>query len=519
MSPRPSKTGIGAADLTALTFCAASLALLTWYYLSLRSAFFDDVFISLHIARNGADHWTWQYFVLMNRPALLGSSPLKIFLLTIAAKITTILGFTGRTFFNAKLVLIVYAPLSWAIWYPFWKKRIAAFACIGAIYFTCALCLDAAVDFEGGLLFCWVATVALLVGEPENHVHKLGWAIPLGFLIRPDAAIPVVAATAVILGGRVLWRIFLAALARGAALGIIWSVLCWLMHVWPIPVTYWVKAALPTLTEEKLMIEVFFERLGLVAASRLLNSSAAATLLGVVFVLSFVLVTVRDGRARLAGFAAVVTSGLLLLHVPSGFWWYYQNDIMVLIGVAMGLLARHRLSEVILTSGIRPVGAFVLAAMLTLLAGKAFVDGPTGWRMDAPSRGQAYAYIGSKAMGDGSYELAGIGNVFIKNPEIGMTSYFSGDKAWLWDSGGLAQPLPDPLVQNSTLRHFFPERLRETALTDVKILASRAHKPLRVVDVWAMDDRDFAKARKKCRYVIEEGAVCSNDFLGQGKPQ
>jgi hypothetical protein len=100
-----------------------------------------------------------------------------------------------------------------------------------------------------------------------------------------------------------------------------------------------------------------------------------------------------------------------------------------------------------------------------------------------------------------------------------MTSYFSGDKAWLWDSGGLAQPLPDPLVQNSTLRHFFPERLRETALTDVKILASRAHKPLRVVDVWAMDDRDFAQARKKCRYVIEEGAVCSNDFLGQGKPQ
>jgi hypothetical protein len=62
--------------------------------------------------------------------------------------------------------------------------------------------------------------------------------------------------------------------------------------------------------------------------------------------------------------------------------------------------------------------------------------------------------LGSKAIGDGSYELAGIGNVFIKNPEIGMTSYFSGDKAWLWDSGGLAQPLPDPLVQNSSLRHF-----------------------------------------------------------------
>src|SRR5205814_1940760 len=139
--------------IAAIVFLLGSFSLLAWYYLASRSAFFDDVFISLHIARNGADHGTWQYFLLMDRAALLASSPLKILLLTVAAKLTTIFGFTGRTFINAKLILVLYAPLSWAMWYPFWKKRTVAFAWLGTVYFACALGLDAAVDFEGGLLF------------------------------------------------------------------------------------------------------------------------------------------------------------------------------------------------------------------------------------------------------------------------------------------------------------------------------------------------------------------------------
>ena len=151
--------------------------------------------------------------------------------------------------------------------------------------------------------------------------------------------------------------------------------------------------------------------------------------------------------------------------------------------------------------------------MAMLLIGKSYSDGPIQWSVDSAHRGQAYMYLGKKALGDGTYDLAGIGQVFIKNPELGMTSYFSGDKAWIWDSGGLAQPLPEPHVQSSPLRYFFPPPLRWTAVTDAKILAARSGKPLHIVDVWAMEDRNFAAARQQCRYVIEEAAVCSNEFM------
>jgi hypothetical protein len=509
MSSASSRNAVVAAFIAA----AASFALLAWYYLKLRHAFFDDVFISLHIARNGADHRNWQYFMLVDRAALLASSPFKIVLLTIAAKLTTIAGFTARSFANAKLMLVVYAPLAWLVWLPFWKRNLAAFFWVGTAYFLCSLSMDAAVDFEGGLLFCWVATLALLLAEPGEHLKELGWVIPLGFLIRPDTAVPVLAATVVLLGTR-LWRRFAVALIpRGVFLVALWGVLCWIMQVWPIPVTYWAKAALPKMVEEKFMIEVFLERLGRVTAERLIDSTALATLTGILILLFFLLAMVRDSRARLAAFVTIVISGLILLRAPAAFWWYYQNDALLLLGVAVGVLARHRITEILSTSNLRAAGAFVMIYMATLLLGRSFADGPIQWSVEPAHRGLAYMYLGTKALGDGSYDLAGIGKVFIKNPELGMTSYFSGDRAWIWDSGGLAQPLDEPNVQSSPLRYFFPPPLRWPALTDAKTLAARSGKPLHIVDVWAMEDRNFAAARQKCGYVIEEGAVCSNEFM------
>jgi hypothetical protein len=244
-----------------------------------------------------------------------------------------------------------------------------------------------------------------------------------------------------------------------------------------------------------------------------MDSTAAATLTGILILLFFLLAMVRDSRARLAAFVTIVISGLILLNAPSAFWWYYQNDALLLLGVAVGVLARHRVSEIVSTSNLRAASAFVVIYMATLLIGKSFSDGPIQWSIEPAHRGQAYIYLGTKALGDGSYDLAGIGKVFIKNPELGMTSYFSGDKAWIWDSGGLAQPLDEPHVQSSPLRYFFPPPLRWPALTDARILAARSGKPLHVVDVWAMEDRNFVAARQKCSYVIEEGAVCSNEFM------
>src|SRR6185295_18803446 len=98
--------------------------------------------------------------------------------------------------------------------------------------------------------------------------------VPLGFLIRPDVAIPVLVAAATILRRGLLIPVAMATLKRGAALLLSWCALCWFMNVWPIPVTYWAKAALPMLVEEKRMIEVFVERLGWMIGYRFLPSAS-----------------------------------------------------------------------------------------------------------------------------------------------------------------------------------------------------------------------------------------------------
>jgi hypothetical protein len=485
-----------------------------WFYLVKRQAFFDDVFIYLHMARNASDFGTWQYFPMVDRPALLASSPVKITLLSIAAWATVLFGHAERTFDSAKLVLVVYAPLAWLMWWPFWRKHSVPFLLLGAAYFALALALDATVDFEGGLLFFWVATLVALTTDSQRNLKAIGWALPIGFLIRPDVAFPVVVAVLVLLGIRQLRPLALHLLLAGAVLGAAWVLLCWIMDVWPIPATYWAKAAIPKIFEEKYMIELFFERVGWVTGFRLLGSPAAATVLGALIVFGFLFATVNDRRAKTVAAVTGLIVIALLYRAPANFWWYYQNVVLAMLGATAGLVLRHSLGAPEnrrLVAAASPL-AFTLFVFVVLMFGKGGQDGPHLWNVSVPSRAQGYQYLASRALGDGTYDLPGIGRVLIKNPEMGMTNYFAGGRGWIWDSAGLAQPLDDPKVSHSPLRHFFPPTVRRSVRDDARILADRAGVPLRVVEVWAMEDRNFEAARKACRYVIVEGAICANDF-------
>jgi hypothetical protein len=502
----------------ALLCLAASFLLLGWYYLSLRQGLLDDVFIYLHVARNGAARGSWQYFTIVDRPALLASSPLKIALLTVASALARLLGFGGATFANAKLVLMLQAPLVWALWYPFWRRRRVAFAWLGVVCFVCGLALDTIVDLDGGLLLCWVATLAASLGGAPLRTRELGWLLPLGLLIRPDSALPVLAAVAVLLGRDDRSSVLRASLLRGGVLAAAWGSVCWLMHVWPIPVTYWGKAALPTLFDEKRMIEACFERLGWVIGHRFLGSDATSVFLGTLVVFGFVLAVARDGRSRLAAMAAVVVAGALQCAAPSNYWWYYENALAAFVGTAVGLLSRSGASPGWRETGSGPVALFAACVLSTLLPSRAFVEPYSTWSMNAPSRAQGYVYLASRAGEHGSYALPGVGSVLIRCMEIGMASYFSGDRAWIWDAGGLAQPLDSVPVTEHVLRNLYPARLREPALADAERLAARAVGTLRVVDVWAMEDRDFATARQTCPHLIEEAAICVSDFRLVGPP-
>lgn len=489
-----------------------SFGLFAWYYLNLRYGFYDDVFIYLHTARNGADYATWQYFPLADRPALLASSPLKLVLLTAAAKTAGFLGYGERTLGNAKLSLVLYAPLGWAMWYPFWRYRKTRFLWLGTTYFVYSLGLDAVVDFEAGLLFTWVATLTALIVESRQPVGALAWVVPLGLFIRPDLAVLVVAVTTVVYKGSLLRQLFVASLTRGALILVCWVTLSFMMRVWPLPVTYWVKAAVPLAFEKQYMIEVLFERIGLQTASRILPSPAFATLLGVLILSGFGIATVRNGRTRLAALVALVVGGLLFSQMPANYWWYYQNLVMILLGVTVGILASSRWLGMLPDAQARWAAAFTVAVSATILAGRGFTDGPTNWRMDAPSFAQGYVYLASKAVGDGTYALPDIGAVFIKSPEIGMISFFSGPAAYIWDAAGLAQPLDADSMLRSPLRYLYPGSLREPAWQEASRLAARSGQPLRVLEVWAMPHRNFDDARRVCRYVIEEGRICANDY-------
>ncbi len=253
-----------------------AFAVFAHFYLKIRHGFFDDTFIYLHIAKNGAESGTWQYFPIVDRPALLASSPLKIVLLTIAAYFAQILGFGARTFYHAKLILVLYAPLPLFLFLPFWPKRkLGTFLFVGAIYFFLACCLNTIVDFEGGLFMFWMISLLLLLQELRSKSSgdvpasqylpgameksaklRFSWILPLGGMIRPDLALPVYLALLVLLPFEAWKELFPTIIKAGLTIGIGWCLLCFVMDVWPIPVTYWTKASMPKLVEQASMLEV-----------------------------------------------------------------------------------------------------------------------------------------------------------------------------------------------------------------------------------------------------------------------
>lgn len=499
----------------ALVALIASMGLLSLFYLTSRQAFFDDVFIYLHIAKNGADFGTWQFFPTVDRPALLASSPLKITVLTIAAWLSNIVGFETRSLFNAKIILIIYSYLAWLIWLPFWRRNGAVFLWVGVVYFLAATALDAVVDFEGGLLFLWGVTMMVSLSENADDNRASAWLIPIGFMIRPDVVLPVAVALAIKMGKEKVVLLVKPVLLATTFLFVTWVFLSWAFDVWFLPVTYWTKSAAPTLFEQRYMLEVFFERIGQVIGGRLVRSSPVmAITVGLAISFGFLLSIISSKRDRVTAVAVLGVSLLLLSRAPSNFWWYYQNIFLLMFGIACGVSLRMSCRvDILRNNANKGAAVFAISAFFLMLAGKAGSDGPLAFSFHSPSRAQGYQYLAERLVGQGIYDLEGVGRVIIKNPEMGITNYFGGEKSWIWDSAGLAQPLDDERVRKSLLKHLYPEKIHRPAIDDAKFLAEKQNLQFRVVEVWAMDDRDFEAARKKCHYVLEEAALCINKYI------
>jgi hypothetical protein len=504
-----------AAQVAAWLALCFALALVSYHYLAVKQSFFDDVFIYLHMARNAVESGTWQYFPVVERHALLASSPFKLVLLTLGTAVASILGFGSRTLGDAQVVLLLTGVIGWLVFAPFWRRHLDLYALTGTVYFLSATAFAAAFDFEGGLLFLWLVTLLRLLSEPACQPRALALLLPLGGLIRPDLALIVYTVLAVVamtdhsvrrrlLEMRLAWLFFVPA---------VWILLALLFSVYPIPVTYWAKAAIPTLVEQASFLQKVFERIGLVMVAPGQISAKSGTTLGVLVVGTFASLSIPRLRVPAAvGIATVAVSVALFGRMPASFWWYYENLLLLMLALLF--------SQVVFESRSKcPVGwtasAFTIVVVMTIAVGsKSLRDSPGIWSFATPDSGRSkgYLFLARHANGDGTYTLPEVGRVLIKNPEMGITSYFTGKGAWIWDGAGLAQPLDMAEVRNSRLRYAYPPRLRLEASEDAQAMVDRVAGRLAVVEVWAMEDRNFEEARKKCRYVIVEGALCINPY-------
>ncbi|WP_028919453.1 hypothetical protein [Pseudoxanthomonas suwonensis] len=510
---RPARLAFGA-QLPAWIAFAAAFAFCAHYYFDLKKGFFDDVYIYLAIARNALDYGTWQYYPgPIEREALLASSPARIFVLAIAAAISKLLGYGDRSLYDAKVTLLISGLVTWAVFAPFWRNRMGAYAWIGAALSFLAVAMDTIFEFEGGLLLLWMATLAMLITDHQKNLRAIGWLLPIGPLIRPDLTLPILILIVIHLAaqqGRLLPQIKAMIIPVGV-LATTWIVLCALLDVWPIPVTYWGKSAIPFLFENESMLSKLAERLG---ASLLLDFGLSPTGFAVAGWTCIVATLIGLGLTRpriswLAIAAMALVYALLFSRMPANFAWYYQNLLSLVFGLVLG--------RAFATTPWTPQRIIAAASAAVLLGGIALGrvpnDGPGQWRTASQSRAQGYLSLAIASTERGTFYLPEIGEFILRNPEIGMISYYSKKPIFQWDSAGLAQPVDDPKVANSSMRHFYPKSLRRLAQADAQQIVDQVGRPLPVLSVWAMEDRNYDAARKACRWVIPHRALCINQDM------
>jgi hypothetical protein len=491
-----------------ITALAIAIALMFAQYLLVKRSHFDDTFIYLHIAQNAIESGTWQYFPNTDRPALLASSPLRIVVLTAATFIAWPLTQGLRTFESAALVLPISAALSCLLFLPFWWRDRSRFLLFAIPYFLFAASFEAVAEFEAGLLYWWVATI---MRDYIDRVNTPLTAIAgvLGFFIRPDVGIVVFTILLLAYGARdELNKARLRAwLIAAAAITISWTALCAALSVWPVPVTYWTKGALPQLFDPNQMISVIAFRLAVAAFGPTTQSLTVSALVSLLWILTFAMIGARSDALR--GWRillATLVATAVLSRLPASYFWYFQNIWIAGSAAAIALVICANKSHAARSIAI----VFACFSLAVPIGSRMLRENDLPWHFDKPSRVQGYLAMAKTFDRAGTIELPGFGRGHLKNPEIGITAYFGGRNSWIWDSAGLAQPHPD--AQESLLRYFYRKRLRKPPAEDILKLTGGA--PAQIFEAWALENRD-PKAHANCLHVLLDGSVCISRILAK----
>jgi hypothetical protein len=149
-------------------------------------------------------------------------------------------------------------------------------------------------------------------------------------------------------------------------------------------------------------------------------------------------------------------------------------------------------------------------ALLALFAPRTGQHGELPWSWDPARDGRTPGYLAlaGRALGDGRYDLPGVGPAILQGPEIGIIAYFSGAAAFQWDTGGLAQAPDHPGIAASPLRLAYPRRLLETGREEALRLGWRDETP--VAAAWAIGAAEVEAARPRCAIVDPDAQLCIN---------
>ncbi|UPG86534.1 hypothetical protein L2Y94_04020 [Luteibacter aegosomatis] len=487
-----------AINLLAFVAVNAVLGYVYYRYVAGRTSFYDDTFIYLHNAANVAEHFDANYYLPADSHALLSSSPLRLFFLSIAAALAK-LWVPLRTLQGAAVVLAVAASLQIAVAGVYWLFSRSSGAAARAwvlliLYWGIGLATHSFFEMEGSIVL--IALAALAEAVCRRHAFAMGAFAMVAILARPDLGILgcVFALTAISQRPITSW-------IRGASLGfavvaIVYVGLCLATRVYFIPTTVWAKllsGQSHQFTDERFLTSLP-GRMGAVLTGMNYRATLPNIVGGIVLVASAIFAFRILGRR---GLFPIVVASLVLYRLPAGFLWYYENILtccVLLIAIGSVWLARRHRRYLFV-----PVTSAVM--FLAWCTAFAFPSDNLPWNLSKGpsegSRGVAYANLASLHKGNGIFDLPGFGPSYIRVCEIGMVSFLAGSSVWTNDLCGLAQTGNFERAAKSPLRLLFPKSVQRTGDEE---LGRFGNTSLPVIDVWARDNADDQVASQRCAY-------------------
>ena len=386
-------------DLAVVLLVAVNLALALRFHFFIQgeTSFFDDVFIYLHVAYNAIYHGTMQYYPISGRHALLASSPLKMLVFVLATYFLKIAGVVGHNLSSARSTIEIAVYLQFLMFLPIWRKAIKSYLVVSMIYFYYAAGLLGISEFESGLVYFWVCSLLYLQSCLPGRRFLFSSFLVLGFLIRPEFAL--IAALLYVVnawlwekGGGVIRTIGEFAASGFLVFGV-WGILAIKYKVWPIPVTWWAKAAMPLLADNHYMIRVFCERFASVffVDKPLLQEHGIFGCFYVACVAWMCYLASKDKKTALTIILLVVSCAIVLMsRMSANFWWYYHNMGMLILAIVIMMILQLARS------------VYWRSAFLAVLAGTMFLFFPAwGKNPDLPwdfshsglGRAPSYLYV------------------------------------------------------------------------------------------------------------------------------